>query len=211
MPELLPLSADADEFTTLSSDQVITGSKTFGAPLLLSSQGLVFKNIILPGYQAHSGRGAARGLFRSTLPSLHFMTTGRNAFGGEALMNIPIPEDIVYARGFQFRLIWGFEGEPDPSDIQFNWAVGAQFFQENENISTSPFQFVRVAIDESTERRNDILVTGFENFDRTVILNRDSRLGAIHIRLEDPGVVISQVYLLQVELQYVADRLGRSV
>lgn len=210
--EIIPPGEELlENVVMLTGAQTITGSKTFNAPIRLTGNGRVLKNIILPGYQAHHGRGAASGLFSDSLPALHFMTTGANAFSGEALFHIPIPEDIVYTRGFQFRLIWGFQGNPEPSGINFTWQVGAQFFQINDPVSPTPFQFVPLPVSEVTERRNDVLVTDFTNFDETIHFNSDSRYGAIHISMDDPGVPTPQVYLLQVELQYMANRLGGRV
>jgi hypothetical protein len=208
LPDEIVLPDGGGDVVNLSGDQTITGSKTFEAPILLSSDGRVLKNFILPAHQAHHGRGAARGLFRGALPSMHFLTTGTNAFSGEALFNIPIPEDIVFNLGFQFRLIWGFQGEPDPSGISFNWQVGAQFLQANDNVSIAPFQSVSVSVTETTERRNDLLVTDFQDFDNSIVLTGNNRYGVMHISIEDPGIAIPQVYLLQVDLQYAADRLG---
>ncbi len=213
LPEVIipPALEIGSDIVTISDVQTITASKTFSAPIKLNSSGRVLKNIILPAFQAHQGRGAARGLFSDSVPSMHFMTTGSNAFKGEALFDIPIPDDIVFNRDFQFRLVWGFQGIPEPSDIAFNWQVGAQFFQADDSISPTPFQFVDVSVSEVTARRNDVIVTDFLNFDPTISLTRDSRFGAMHISIDDPGVPIPQVYLLQVELQYVVDRLGRRI
>jgi len=211
VPEMSSPSGGSADMVTLSGDQTIIGNKSFSAPIRLLADGRVLKNIVLPAHQAHHGRGAAKGLFSNTLPSLHFLTSGTNAFGGEALFNIPIPDDIVFNRGFQFRLVWGFQGAPEPAGIRFNWRVGAQFFQPNETIPPSPFQFVTLAVSETTTRRNDVLVTNFRDFDSTIVLTRNNRYGAMHIAIEDPGVPISEVYLLQVELQYTANRLGRRI
>lgn len=207
--EIIPPGEELlENVVMLSGSQTITGSKTFNAPIRLTGNGRVLKNIILPAHLAHHGRGAASGLFSDSLPAMHFMTTGSNAFTGEALFNIPIPEDIVYPRGFQFRLIWGFQGNPEPSGINFTWQVGAQFFQINDPVSATPFQFVPLPVSEVTARRNDVLVTDFTDFDETIHFNSDSSYGAIHISIDDPGVPIPQVHLLQLELQYVANRLG---
>ena len=200
-----------EQYVTLADDQNISGAKAFSAPIELRTGGRVFKNIVLPGYQAHHGRGAAKGLFSNRLPGLHFMTTGANAFGGEALFDIPIPNDMLINRGFQFRLVWGFEGEPEPGDIKFNWRVGALFFENNQSVSTSTFEFVNVTVSELSPRRNDVLVTDFHDFDDSITFNADSRYGVMRVSIEDPGSAIPQVYLLHAELQYVANRLGRSV
>lgn len=210
LPDISSPPVGNGDMVTLSGDQTITGSKTFSTPIALSEDGRVLKNIVLPAHQAHHNRGAAPGLFSDTLPSLQFLTTGTNAFTGEALFNIPIPDDIVFSRGYQFRLVWGFEGAPVRAGVRFNWRVGAQFFQANETIPPSPFPFVTLRVSETTAQRN-VLVTNFSNFDRTITLNRNDRYGSMHIAIEDPGVSISQVHLLQVELQYTADRLGRRI
>lgn len=199
------------DVVTLSTNQSISGQKTFAAPLQLSGDGRVLKNIILPGHYAHHGRGAARGLFSNTVPALHFLTSGSNAFGGEGIFDIPIPEDLVFNSGFQFRLVWGFQGDPEPSPIAFDWRVGAIFYEENQSISGSSFEVVNVSVNEPTERRNDVLVTDFTNFDDDVVVNGNSLYGVMHISITDPGVAISEVYLLHVELRYTANRLGRRI
>jgi len=211
LSDMTPAPAADPDVVTLSGDQTITGNKRFSAPIRLQAQGRVLKTITLPAHQAHHGRGAARGLFADALPAMHFLTSGTNAFGGEALFDIPIPDDIVFNRGFQFRLVWGFHGAPEPADISFRWQVGAQFFEANEAVIPSPFEFVELSVSEPTVRRNDLLVTSFQDFDSSISLTRDNRYGAMYISVEDPGVAISQVYLLQVELQYMANRLGRRI
>lgn len=207
-----PLSPiDESDLVHLSGAETITGSKTFNAPILLGLNGRVRKRITLPAYQAHHGRGAARGLFSNALPAMHFMTTGNYAFSGEAIFSIPIPDDIVYERGMQFRLVWGFQGIPEPSAIAFDWRVGAQFYQANDSVPGSPFEFVTVAMSEPTTRRNDVLVTSFQAFDGDIIFDVDRQYGVLQVSIVDPGEEISQVYLLQVELEYIANRLGRSL
>jgi hypothetical protein len=207
-PEALGPGAGDTNVVTLGGTQTITGKKSFSQPITLLGQGRVLKNIVLPAHQAHHGRGAAKALFADTLPAMHFLTNGTNAFSGEALFNIPLPEDMVYNRGFQFRLVWGFQGAPEPSDISFRWRVGAQFYEANQAVGTSPLEFTEVQVDEASVRRNDVLVTPFQDFDSSITLTNDDIYGALQISIEDPGSAISQVYLLQVELQYAANRLG---
>ncbi len=199
------------ELVHLDGDETIVGSKTFNAPIILAATGRVRKTISMPGHHAHHGTGAARALFADTLPSLHFMTSGSNAFAGEAVFSIPIPADIDYSEMLRFRLLWGFRGAPEPSDISFDWRVGARFFEANDSVPGSPFEFVTFNVSELSARRNDVLVTDFHEFDSNIVLTGNHQYGAMHISIDDPGVAIPQVYLLQVELEYIASRLGRSV
>lgn len=199
------------ELVHLDGDETIVGSKTFNAPIILAATGRVRKTISMPGHHAHHGTGAARALFADTLPSLHFMTSGSNAFAGEAVFSIPIPVDIDYSEMLRFRLLWGFRGAPEPSDISFDWRVGARFFEANDSVPGSPFEFVTFNVSELSARRNDVLVTDFHEFDSNIVLTGNHQYGAMHISIDDPGVAIPQVYLLQVELEYIASRLGRSV
>lgn len=211
VPEDMPAPIDEGDLVHITGAETITGAKTFRAQISLRGAGRVRKRISLPAYQAHHGRGAARGLFSNALPAMHFLTNGSNAFGGEAIFSIPIPDDMAYNRGMQFRLVWGFQGAPEPAPIAFTWRVGAQFFQANQSVPVSPFEFVNVAMAEPTARRNDVLVTDFQDFDGDITIDSNHQYGAIHVSMLDPGVPISQVYLLQVELEYTANRLGRSL
>lgn len=211
MPEELAGPIDEDTLVHIDGDETISGTKTFEAPVLLTGDGRVRKRISLSAHQAHHGRGAARGLFSNTLPAMHFLTTGPNAYGGEALFNIPIPDDIDVSVRPQFRLIWGFQGAPEPSAIAFDWRVGVQFYEANESVPGTPFEFINVSMAEPTVRRNDVLVTAFQEFDGDVDLSSDTQFGVLHISILDPGVAISQVYLLQVEIEYTANRLGGSL
>lgn len=195
----------------ISGDETIAGAKTFSAPISLVDTGRVEKTISLPAFQAHNGRGAAKGLFSDTLPAMHFMTTGSNAFSGEAYFSIPIPDDIDYSERVQFRLIWGFQGAPEPADIQFQWRISARFYRANDSVSTITLESVALAVAEESARRNDVLVTEYVELDSDVALTDEHRYGVIAVRIDNPGVTIPQVYLLQVELRYVASRLGGAV
>ena len=197
------------DVVTLSGKQTITGSKTFSVPIKLSSDGRAIKSIILPAHQAYHGSGVARSLFMDSVPSIHFLTSGSNAFGGETSFVIPIPDDIDINSGVHFRLVWGFSGNPEPSGIIFNWRVGAQFFQANNSIAHAPFQFVQVPVSEVNSRRGDVLVTQYMELDQTVKLTPASRIGVMNVSIPDPGTPIPEVYLLQVELKYVANRFGK--
>lgn len=201
-------SIDDSALVHLTGNETINGIKTFGNPLALEGSGRVFKKIVLPGYSAHYGRGAARALFNE-LPSMHFMTSGSNAFGGEALFSIPLPEDMEYAEGMQFRLHWGFQGNPQPADIAFTWRVGARVYEANE--STAAFENVEVAVAEPTARRNAVLMTPFIDFDPSIVFSENRQYGALRISMIDPGGPIPEVYLMQVDLRYTANRLGRGV
>lgn len=189
-------------------NETIDSIRSFASPLALERNARVFKKLVLPGYSAHHGRGAARALFNG-LPAMHFMTSGTNAFGGEALFSIPLPEDMEYAEPMQFRLHWGFQGNPQPADIGFVWRVGARLYQANE--TTAGFENVEVAVAEPTARRNAVLMTPFIDFDPSVQFGDGQQYGVLRISIIDPGNAISDVYLMQVDLRYTANRIGRSV
>ncbi|HEX7027116.1 MAG TPA: hypothetical protein VF268_07725 [Gammaproteobacteria bacterium] len=197
---------DPADLVHISGDETIEGEKTFSAPVSLADGGRVEKTISLPAFQAHNGRGAAKGLFNSVLPAMHFMTTGTNAFAGEVYFSIPIPNDIDYGEGMQFRLIWGFQGSPEPSGIEFNWQVSAHFYRANDAVGT--LETIAASVSEENERRNDVLVTEYFDFDGDVEITDEHCYGVIKVSIEDPGTAIPQVYLLQVELRYLANRLG---
>lgn len=202
---------DPTDIVHISGDETIEGAKTFIAPISLADAGRVEKTLSLPAFQAHNGRGAAKGLFSDTLPAMHFMTTGSNAFAGEAYFSIPIPDDIDYSERMQFRLIWGFQGSPEPGDIKFEWRVSARFYRANDSVSTTTLESVALTVSEESDRRNDVLVTEYAEFDTDVEFTDEHRYGVITVRVEDPGEAIPQVYLLQAELKYVANRLGGAV
>ncbi len=206
-------SAGLDPLTLvhIGDAETITGQKTFSQPLLFEDSGVMEKTINLPAVSAHHGTGAAKGLFASLLPSLHFMTSGSNAFGGEALFAIPIPDDIDYDSRFRVRLHWGFSGNPQPADIEFNWQVGGVFFEPGDSAAGATVESVDHTSSEEDVRRNDVLVTEFFELDPDVELRPEHTYGMLTIRIEDPGDVISQVYLLNVEIRYMANRLGRDV
>lgn len=207
-PELIAPSIDDSELVHINSDETINGIKTFSNPLAFTGSGRVFQKIVLPGYNAHHGRGATRALFNE-LPSLHFMTSGTNAFSGEALFSIPLPEDMDYGEGMQFRLHWGFQGNPQPADIAFTWQVGARSYQANE--MTAAFENVEVAVAEPNSRRNSLLITPFFDLDASVLFSENHQYAALRIAMLDPGNSISEVYLMQVDLRYTANRIGRGV
>ncbi|MFT5085137.1 MAG: hypothetical protein ACI9Y1_003195 [Lentisphaeria bacterium] len=211
MPEELAGPIDESELVHITGNETISGSKTFSAPLILEADARVLKRVSQPAYQSHHGRGATRSLFSDTLPAMHFLTTGPNAFGGEANFTIPIPNDMDYSEGMQFRLVWGFQGGPEPSDIAFDWRVGAQFYEANQSVPRSPLEFVNVGVAELSVRRNDVLATPFQDFDADISFSSSHQYGVVRVSMLDPGPAISQVYLLQVEIQYTANSLGRSL
>lgn len=201
-------SIDDSELVHINTNETINGIKTFSSPLAFEGNGRVFQKIVLPGYNAHHGRGATRALFNE-LPAMHFMTSGTNAFSGEALFAIPLPEDMDYAEGMQFRLHWGFQGNPQPADIAFTWQIGARTYQANE--VTAAFENVEVAVAEPTARRNAILMTPFVDLDPSILFSENHQYAALRVAMIDPGNPISEVYLMQVDLRYTANRLGRGV
>ena len=211
IPEELAGPIDESELVHITGNETISGSKTFSAPLSLEADARVVRRISLPAYQAHRGRGAVPGLYSNTLPAMHFLTTGTNAFAGVAAFSIPMPDDMDYSESMQFRLTWGFQGAPVSSDIAFNWRVGAQFYEADESVPGSPLRFVDVAMSELSVRRDDVLVTPFQDFEANINFSSDHQHGVMRVSILDPGSPISQVYLLQVDIQYTANRLGRSL
>lgn len=201
-------AVDDTDLVHISGNETISGTKNFSNPIALIDSGRVLKKITLPGYNAHHGRGATRALFNE-LPSMHFMTSGANAFSGEALFSIPLPEDMEFAEGVQFRLIWGFQGNPQPADIAFTWRVGARVYQPGE--ATADFENVEVAVAEPTGNRNAVLMTPFIDLDPSVVFTLNHQYGALRVSMIDPGNPISEVYLMQVDLRYTANRLGRGI
>jgi hypothetical protein len=199
---------DDDNLVHIDDNETINGIKSFSGPLALVESGRVFKKLVLPGYSAHFEGGTERVLFNE-LPSLHFMTSGPNAFDGAALFSLPLPEDMEYAEGMQFRLHWGFQGDPQPAAIAFTWRVGGRIYQANE--ATAAFENVEVAVAEPTTRRNAVLMTPFIDLDPSIAFTDNHQYGALRISMVNPGNPISQVYLLQVDLRYTANRLGRGV
>jgi hypothetical protein len=199
---------DDNELVHINTNETINGIKTFSSPLALEGSGRVFKKIVLPGYSAHYGRGTARALFNE-LPSMHFMTSGTNAFSGEALFAIPLPEDMEYSEGMQFRLHWGFQGNPQPADIAFTWQIGSRTYQAND--VTAAFENVEVTVAEPTSQRNAILMTPFIDLDPSIIFSENHQYAALRVAMIDPGNPISEVYLMQVDLRYTANRLGRGI
>ncbi len=199
---------DESDLVHISGSETFNGQKTFSRPILLEDAGRVHKKIVLPGYDAHHGRGAARALFNE-LASMHFLTSGPNAFGGEALFSIPMPEDMAYNRGMQFRLVWGFQGAPEPADIEFTWRVGARFYEPGE--PTTSYDSIDLTVTEPNASRNSVLVTPYTDFDNSITFTNDQAYGALHISIVDPEVALPEIYLMQVDLRYTADRLGRGI
>ena len=207
------------ELVHLEGSETILGNKTFNAPIALGDQGRVNKRISLDTGTARYGSGTGRRLFNS-LPSLRFETDTdeSTAFQGEAIFSIQIPDDIEVSEGMRFRLIWGFREDPQ-TDITFTWNVGAQFFAINDSVSvaTNDLEHVEVEITAlpnntiPSAQRNHLLATDFQEFDPSVVINSDHQFGLIHISINDPGTPISAIYLLKMEIEYVANRLGRSV
>lgn len=197
------------DWVNINSSQTITGAKTFSREIALSGSGQVKKVIHLPAYLAHNGRGANRGLFSKTLPSMHFMTAGRYAFTGEALFSLPIPDDIQFSSGVRFRLIWGFSGEPEPADINFAWLAAGKFYTVNESIPGASMKTVEVPVEAENARRNDILETNLFSLVDVAEMAPESLFGFLSVRIAESGITLPKVYLLQVEMHYIADRLGR--
>ena len=206
---LAPLSMWAKSLSEGVIPAFITGSETTDeSPTSLLESVQVQKKIVLPGYEAHFGRGTARALFNQ-LASMHFLTTGTNAFSGEALFSLPLPEDMDHSQGMQFRLVWGFQGNPEPADIEFTWVVGARLYEAGT--PTEAYESVDVPVSAPNTDRNAVLATPFVDFDNSVVFNEDQIYGAMHVSIVDPGVALPQIYLMQVDLRYTANPLVGSI
>jgi len=211
-PLVEPPTEPIADVMSLSNDQVVTGSKTFNAPVILGAEGRVRKNIILPANRAFRGRGVAETVFNNVVPSIRFSTTGTNAFNGTALFDLPIPDDMSLTNRFQFRLMWGFQGASASTEVNFNWVVAAQTFAEGEAVAESSLQEVRLTISSPARARNNLNVTDFRGFASGVRLNQRSRQGTIRIGIERTATgSLPAISLMQLELQYVANRLGRGM
>lgn len=206
VPDAPGPAIDPVELVHIAGAETITGPKTFAAPVQLQGDARVTKTISLPVTQAHFGRGAARGLFADTLPALHLMTRGANAFSGEATFSFTPPEDWDTSRRIQFRLVWGFQENTDSSDIRFHWQVGGRFYQPGDPVDS--FEAVEVEIAERADQSDRVLVTPFQHFNTSVAMNGRHQYGAIHVSLINPDTTLPQIYLLQVDLRYTANRLG---
>lgn len=207
-PDVLP--PPGPDTMNLSDDQVITGSKTFNAPIILGGDGRVRKNIILPANQAFRRLSVASVAFNGVIPGVRFPTTGTNAFRGQTFFDLPIPDDVLFSSRFQFRLMWGFQGTPPGAEINFNWNIEAQTFAANAPVSNADLQGVTLAASAPASRRNSVISTDFRGFASGVRFNQNSRQGVIRIGVERTVTgATPAIFLLQVELQYVANRLGR--
>lgn len=208
-PSAEPTAADSggasEDVVHLSGSETITGAKTFAAPLTLSGAGRVAITEQLPASVAHSNRGAPRGLFNGALPGLHFITNGDNAFSGEARFALPIPDDIDRSRPLEYRLIWGFQGDFDAEAFEFEWRAGIRFFRPGEEARPSETP-VTVPVRSAGDARHRVLATEF--FEGGATVESEHCYGVLSLSVADPGQPLPQLYLLQVEMRYTANRLG---
>lgn len=199
-----PGSAFIDETNLmhLTGDESVEGHKTFTDPLAFASDGRFRKRIMLSPMTGMpiSTTTASPEFFRAGVPAL------RIAQGGEVSFNITVPDDIEYAIPPRVRLVWGIRGVPDTT-ISFNWRIRNRFADPGNMFG--PFSSTTVAGTETDATAGRVYVTEFVNLDDGV--SDTDVFGAIRILLDTVSPSTMEIYLLHVELNYDANRLGRPV
>lgn len=209
--EMVAAHLDNSTLVHLAGAETITGQKTFAAPLILSGTGRAEKHVVLPVHQTYRVAGTRHGLLRGA-PALQFTTTGTQAFRGYAAFSLPTFDDIDESEDIQFRLLWGFQGGAATGGIELTWEVGNQFIAVNDTIpaNIAALQTVTLNSTETVAQRDRLLVTKFQPLPDPVVEAGDE-YGMLAVRLTASTPATRQVYLVQIELAYIANRLGRAI
>jgi len=159
----------------------------------------VRKRIVLPANAAQGRLGAGTGALLNRIPSMHFTAAG----AGQVLFNLPIPDDINFNEGMQFRLVWGYQAD---TAIAFDWRVGAQFYAPGDAVSD--VETVDIPIAEPASSQDSLLSTGFHDFNAALVLDASREFAVVEVTLVDTGGPLARVHLVQVEIEYTANSAG---
>lgn len=198
----LPSSIDETNIMHLTGDEAVEGIKTFTDPIALGLDGRVQRRIILPPMAgAAVNAQVEHDFFRASSPALRFI------LNGEASFTLQVPDDIEYGVAPRVRLIWGVKSNL-PS-VTFTWQVRNRYAEPDTIFG--PFSGGGGTLSETVTdaRSGQVYVTSFNNLPDSVSV--DDVYGALRIRLSDVTPVEQELFLLQVEVAYVANRLGRAL
>lgn len=208
---LLPLN-------TMFTDQpqTVSATKTFAAPILLEGAGRVGRVIQL---RPNAGRVSATNradlvTFRS-LPAVRFRAQpgGEAGFDGRAIFDVPIPPDLDLGGNLVLRLQWSFSNVDMAADdeIPFSWQVRTAFFSPGDRLRPN-LTGIDPVEPNGTLRGQDadtLLVT--ERLRLRARPVETSTLGVLEVRVGRFEPQRADVFLLGVEIDYIADRLGRAI
>ncbi len=192
---------DETNLMHLTADETVEGQKTFTDPLAFDSDGRFIKRIMLPpttGMPVNLA-SASNDFFRAGVPALKFSENGEAAF------NITVPDDIEYSSPPRVRLVWGIKGAP--ITLNFNWLIRNRFAEPETMFGG--FSSNAVTGTETDAQPGRVYVTEFVNL--TDRANVNDVFGAIRVKLDTVNPNTAEIYLLHIEINYIANRLGRPV
>lgn len=197
-PSPSPGSIDESNLVHLTGDEAIFDKKTFHDPIALAANGRLQKRIILaPATGMPIDEKVDFDFFRAGVPALRF------EFEGEAAFSIPIPDDIEYSIAPQVRLLWGIKGAT--TTVTYTWQVRNRFAEPGKTFG--PFTGNTVSGNETNAKAGKIYLSDYINLNDKV--HEDDVFGVLRVKLNALTPVDIEIYLLNVEIMYVANRLGR--
>jgi hypothetical protein len=205
----------------LSGAEMATGSKTFAAPLLLAATGRVVRRIALSaGQAAMTYPDTTRFMAYRTLPTVRYSSSGGALdFQGTAIFDLGIPDDLAPAEPIRVRLIWFFDVAPatgsppsvPASEYGYTWEVRLHYFDADEHLpqtlgSVPPLNFSGTV---PLGDEFNLLTTDFVSLPTLPLSG--AQLAALHVKVGNFNPPDARLFLVRAELDYVADRLGRSM
>lgn len=197
-----PSSIDETNLMHLTGDETVEGHKTFTDPIALGADGRVQRRIMLPPAAGTAvNTRVEHDLFRANAPALRF------ALNGEASFTLQVPDDIEYGVAPRVRVVWGVKSNL-PS-VTFTWQVRNRYAEPDSIFG--PFSGGGGTLSETVSdvKTGQVYVTSFNNLPDSV--TADDVYGALRVKLSDVTPVAQELFLLQVDVAYVANRLGRDL
>ena len=197
-----PAIIDETNLMHLTGNETVEGIKTFTDPVTLGADGRVQRRIILPPMAgAAVNAEVEQDVFHAHSPALRF------GLNGEALFTLQVPDDIEYGVTPRVRVIWGVNS--DLPSVAFSWQVHNRYAAPDSIFG--PFSGAGATLNGTVTdaRSGQVYVTSFDNLPESV--SADDVYGALRIMLSDVNPVDQQVFLLEIEVAYVANRLGRAL
>ncbi|MBD3316599.1 MAG: hypothetical protein GF344_12490 [Chitinivibrionales bacterium] len=197
-----PAGSDDANLMHLTGDETVEGVKTFADPIALSASGRVQRRIMLPPAAGVAvNRQVRQTLFRSRTPAMLF------ALNGEASFTLQIPDDIEYGVVPSVRVVWGVTNDLDT--LSFTWRVRNRYGEVDALFG--PFTGTGGVLSgrSSRVRTGHVHVTEFVELPDSV--TPADVYGGLRITLSEIDPADQQIFLLQTEVAYVADRLGREL
>lgn len=206
----------------VAGTETVTGSKSFAAPIVLTGAGRVRRHIELAAGDATTTYAdTTRLLTFRALPVVRFTGSGGPTdYQGAAVFNLALPYDLDPTEPLRARLTWFFDvlptSPPTPPAPQYaySWELRHQFFVPGEHLPQTLNSVTPVTFADNVPVGDEfnLLMTDYQTLAvPPAVLAADGAAGALHVKMGSFNPPDARLFLVKVELDYVANRLGRAM